>query len=200
MSNTPFKKVWPEVEGKPLATALNATQDLSYPPSPVAPVDNNRDLLKADGLATADSHHGVSDKHILIIRDNQGQQKIDLDSSVYSVGRNPECDIELSSHFASRHHATLLHMPFAEREDCCYCIVDGNLAGKSSTNGLFVNGKKVKVRDLKDGDELIFAPDARASYHRLVFAEHNTLPGHLDATVTHDILHCLDTNDTENAA
>ena len=96
-------------------------------------------------------------------------------------------------------------MPFSEREDCCYCIVDGNLKGDASTNGLFVNGKKIKAQDLKDGDELIFGPDARASYHRLVVVEDNNKPINLeevdlDETVANNIFNCLEGSDAEIAA
>ncbi|NJN21732.1 MAG: FHA domain-containing protein [Leptolyngbya sp. RL_3_1] len=171
-------------------------------------MDHHLGLLKAVDLAidepaatvAPDSHPEPRDQHILIVEDNQGQRKIDLHGSIYSVGRNPDCDISLVSQFASRHHATFLYMPFSEREDCCYCIVDGNIKGQSSTNGLFINGRKMKARDLRDGDEIIFGPDARASYHRLTFSAEPTVPGGLDETITADIFDCLQTDDAESIA
>jgi pSer/pThr/pTyr-binding forkhead associated (FHA) protein len=170
-------------------------------------MDNHLGLLKATDRAIGppeapavgdapDLNQAARDRHILIVEDGQGQRKIDLHGSIYSVGRNPNCDISLVSQFASRHHATFLYMPFAEREDCCYCIVDGNIKGQSSTNGLFINGRKMKARDLRDGDEIIFGPDARASYHRLTFLAEPTVPGELEETITADIFDCVTPDDT----
>jgi hypothetical protein len=54
---------------------------------------------------------------------------------VYSIGRDPRCDIRLFSQFVSRRHATLVRLP---REDgsSFYRIVDGDAKGKPSANGL----------------------------------------------------------------
>ncbi|MGD1907506.1 MAG: FHA domain-containing protein [Leptolyngbyaceae cyanobacterium] len=205
----PFKKVCPQVKEQSLNTALNQSiDDIGHGSNQKGTsMDQSQNRLQTEGLETdlLDSEQDIRDRHILIIHDGQGRHKVDLSNSVYSVGRSPECDIELSSQFASRHHATFLYMPFSEREDCCYCIVDGNLKGDASTNGLFVNGKKIKAQDLKDGDELIFGPDARASYHRLVVVEDNNKPINLeevdlDETVANNIFNCLEGSDAEIAA
>nr|WP_309224499.1 FHA domain-containing protein [Halomicronema sp. CCY15110] len=49
--------------------------------------------------------------NIFIVEDSKGRREIILDGSVYSIGRDPKCDIRLSSQFVSRHHATLVQLP-----------------------------------------------------------------------------------------
>jgi pSer/pThr/pTyr-binding forkhead associated (FHA) protein len=103
---------------------------------------------------------------ILIVEDSQGRREITLESSVYSIGRDPKCDIRLASQFVSRHHATLVQLP---KDDATYYyrIVDGNLKGKPSANGMLINGRKLQAHDLKNEDEIVFGPQARAIYYQL---------------------------------
>jgi hypothetical protein len=72
------------------------------------------------------------------------------------IGRSRDCDIQLNDGNASRRHAEL------RQEGASYWIVD-----LGSTNGLEVNGKRVKRAKLRDGDtitigstELTFGRDA----------------------------------------
>lgn len=112
---------------------------------------------------------------ILIVEDSKGRREIMLDGSVYSIGRDPKCDIRLSSQFVSRHHATLVQLP---RDDNTYYyrIVDGNLKGKPSANGMLINGRKLQAHDLKNEDEIVFGPQARAIYYQLRRDAASTLP------------------------
>ncbi|NEP20243.1 MAG: FHA domain-containing protein [Leptolyngbya sp. SIO4C1] len=103
---------------------------------------------------------------ILIVEDSQGRREIILDGSVYSIGRDPKCDIRLSSQFVSRHHATLVQLP-RDDESFYYRIVDGNLKGKPSANGMLINGRKLQAHDLSNEDEIVFGPQARAIYYQL---------------------------------
>jgi pSer/pThr/pTyr-binding forkhead associated (FHA) protein len=45
-----------------------------------------------------------------------------------------------------------------------YQIIDGDIQGNPSTNGLYVGGQRVEFRDLEDGDEIQFGSDATATY------------------------------------
>jgi pSer/pThr/pTyr-binding forkhead associated (FHA) protein len=45
-----------------------------------------------------------------------------------------------------------------------YQIIDGDIQGTPSTNGLYVGGQRVEFRDLEDGDEIQFGNDATATY------------------------------------
>jgi len=112
---------------------------------------------------------------ILIVEDSKGRREITLDGSVYSIGRDPKCDIRLSSQFVSRHHATLVQLP-KDDNSYYYRIVDGNLKGKPSANGMLINGRKLQAHDLKNEDEIVFGPQARAIYYQLKRDASSTLP------------------------
>jgi pSer/pThr/pTyr-binding forkhead associated (FHA) protein len=104
--------------------------------------------------------------HLLIIEDDKGRREYTLDSPVYSIGRDPKCDIRLVSQFVSRRHATLVQLP-NEDGSYYYRIVDGNLKGKPSANGLLINGRKLQAHDLHDQDKVVFGPQVQAMYYLL---------------------------------
>lgn len=104
--------------------------------------------------------------HLLIIEDDKGRREFVLDAPVYSIGRDAKCDIRLVSQFVSRRHATLVQLP-NENGTYYYRIVDGNLKGKPSANGLLINGRKFQQHDLKNEDEIVFGPQVRAIYYLL---------------------------------
>ena len=95
---------------------------------------------------TSDAHQS----HLLIIEDDKGRREYALDSPVYSIGRDPKCDIRLVSQFVSRRHATLVQLP-NEDGSYYYRIVDGNL----------------QAHDLRDQDRVIFGPQVQATYYLL---------------------------------
>lgn len=103
---------------------------------------------------------------ILIVEDRQGRRKVVLERSIYSVGRDASCDIRIASQFISRHHATLMQLP---RDDGTfyYRLVDGDFKGKLSSNGMLINGRKLRAHDLANEDEIVFGPQARAIYYQL---------------------------------
>ncbi len=104
--------------------------------------------------------------HLLIIEDEKGRKEFPLEDAVYSIGRDPSCDVRLFSQFVSRQHATLVRR---QREDGShyYRIVDGNLKGKRSANGLLINGRKLQAHDLENEDEIVFGPQVSAKYYLL---------------------------------
>lgn len=104
--------------------------------------------------------------HLLIIHDDKGQREFVLDGPVYSIGRDPKCDIRLVSQFVSRRHATLVQL-LNDNGSYYYRIVDGNLKGKASANGLLINGRKLQAHDLQNEDEVVFGPQVRAKYYLL---------------------------------
>lgn len=103
--------------------------------------------------------------HILSIQDDTGSREIVLNNAIYSIGRDPGCDIRLLSQFASRRHATLIQL-LNEDGSFSYRIVDGVPRGKPSANGLMINGRKLQAHNLQHGDEIVFGPSARASYYQ----------------------------------
>jgi diguanylate cyclase (GGDEF)-like protein len=92
-------------------------------------------------------------RHFLIIEDSQLQKIIELEASIYSLGRHSDCSIELNSPAVSRHHATLIKRDLPNQE-YGYILIDGNLEGKKSQNGILVNGLKI-VRHLLENNDLI---------------------------------------------
>lgn len=104
--------------------------------------------------------------HLLIIEDDKGRREFILDAPLYSIGRDPKCDIRLISQFVSRRHATLVQLT-NDNGVFYYRIVDGNAKGRMSANGLLVNGRKLQAHDLKNEDEIVFGPKVRAIYYLL---------------------------------
>lgn len=112
-------------------------------------------------MAGQQKHH-----HLLIIEDDKGRKEFPLEEAVYSIGRDPKSDIRLHSQFVSRRHATLVRRQ-SEDGSPYYQIVDGNLKGKASVNGLVINGRKLQAHDLQDEDEVVFGPQVSAKYYLL---------------------------------
>ena len=102
--------------------------------------------------------------HILTIEDPSFVREIQLDAATYSIGRHSSNDIVLSCQKASRNHATLLRRTDVKTNQCSYWILDGDLQGNRSRNGIYVNGKKSLVHELKSGDRVHFSGDASIKY------------------------------------
>lgn len=114
------------------------------------------------------------EEHILILTDGKGHREIQLKDETYSLGRGLQCDIVLQSQFVSRHHATLVRRKTDDEN--CYRIIDGNSEGKTSVNGLLVNGKKVRFHDLKHRDKVVFGPQVEAIYEYREYDIFPTIP------------------------
>lgn len=124
--------------------------------------------------------------HLLIVEDDQGQWELLLEEPIYSIGRDPKCDIRLVSQFVSRRHATLVQFPHDDGLSYYYRMVDGNLRGKLSANGLLINGQKLSARDLQDRDEIVFAPKIKVIY-RLIDQDDQAASNVESTTVSHPI-------------
>ena len=121
--------------------------------------DCSNDLLMADP---------INESYLLIIEDDQGRKEFPLEHPTYSIGRDKDCDIRLFSQFVSRRHATLLRVSRDHTSGrYFYRIIDGDAKGKTSSNGIMINGRKVLVHDLKNEDEVVFGPQVRAIYYLL---------------------------------
>ncbi len=114
------------------------------------------------------------EEHILVVTDGKGHREIKLNDETYSLGRGAQCTIVLQSQFVSRHHATLIRRQ--EEDGNCYRIIDGDSEGKTSVNGLLINGKKVRFHDLKHGDKVIFGPQVEAVYEYREYDIFPTIP------------------------
>ncbi|MEA5509602.1 EAL domain-containing protein [Crocosphaera sp. UHCC 0190] len=106
-------------------------------------------------------------RHIIIIEDRKYRQTICLQEETYSIGRHPQNSIVINSYQASRHHGTLMRRKNRMTNEYCYWIVDGDLDGNKSRNGVYVNGDKCLVKELKSGDLINFGCEVNATYYGL---------------------------------
>ena len=114
-------------------------------------------------------------EHVLIVQDGKGQREVILVKDTYSLGRGEVCDIRLHSQFVSRHHATLLKRSHDDGTDY-YRIIDGDSEGKTSVNGMLIDGRKVLFHDLKHGDKVLFGPQVFAIYQYRYYDVFPTIP------------------------
>jgi len=86
-----------------------------------------------------------------------------LDGDVYTIGRGPNCDIRLKSKEISTNHASLIRVGD-----------NWKIKDEGSSNGTFVNGRKVSEQALNPGDKIQLNGSKIAIFTR-VFAEEETL-------------------------
>jgi diguanylate cyclase (GGDEF)-like protein/PAS domain S-box-containing protein len=102
----------------------------------------------------------------LIELDYEGKNELVLlENSTYSIGRDPSNDIVIDSIAVSRQHAILLRISIDQSENHIFRIVDGDLKGKRSTNGIHINGRQQKSYILKHGDFIDFGKGIKATYY-----------------------------------
>ncbi|PSF38361.1 diguanylate cyclase [Aphanothece hegewaldii CCALA 016] len=125
-------------------------------------------------------------QHIFIIEDPKGRRTISLEEVKYTIGRHSDNQIVVYSTQASRYHATLVRKTNSQTQDYSYWILDGNLEGCKSQNGIYVNGEKCLVHELKNGDLINFGCDINASYHQFsnFFDSLMNLDGSPDVEIT----------------
>jgi diguanylate cyclase (GGDEF)-like protein/PAS domain S-box-containing protein len=105
-------------------------------------------------------------RHILVIEDRKGRRILSLEEDVYTIGRDSNNAIVLYDYQVSRTHATIIRTVDDEDvQNFSYRIIDGNLEGKTSTNGIYINGRPSVSHQLKHGDSISFASEAKASYY-----------------------------------
>ena len=104
-------------------------------------------------------------QHLLIIEDEKGKRTVTLKSATCSIGRDLSSSIILHSSQISRQHAILLRTTVPETDSYLFRLIDGNLQGKRSTNGIVVNGHSCISHDLTHGDEIVFGGEVRARYY-----------------------------------
>jgi diguanylate cyclase (GGDEF)-like protein len=95
-------------------------------------------------------------KYALIIKDHAGVRAYPLNADRTTIGRQPNNDIVLSSRGISRSHATI-HI----RQNIPW-IVDGDINGRASVNGLTINNSPRRSSKLQDGDIVTFCKEVRA--------------------------------------
>lgn len=108
----------------------------------------------------------VDFRHIFVIEDQKARRIISLEEPTYSIGRESSNDIIIYDHVVSRHHATLVRIkPTPNIDNYSYRILDGDLEGNRSRNGLMINGQGTESHELKHGDVILFGSQSKASYY-----------------------------------
>lgn len=99
----------------------------------------------------------------LSIEDQNGfQRTVDLKDKDYSIGRRSQYDISFPSETSvSRHHADIL-------------FINGQyeLHDRNSTFGTFCNGKKIKSKVLRNGDQIVFG---KCKHIKVLFNEESKI-------------------------
>ncbi|MBR8827216.1 MAG: EAL domain-containing protein [Gomphosphaeria aponina SAG 52.96 = DSM 107014] len=113
-------------------------------------------------------------RHTLTIETGNKSKKILLEEQVYSLGRHSSNAIILSDSKVSRNHGTLLQVKYKDQDEV-FWIIDGDLKGNRSTNGLFVNGKRCLSHELKSGDVILFGSGAVRGKYEMVYHASSTL-------------------------
>jgi len=103
-------------------------------------------------------------RHVLVIEDQKSRRIVSLHENTYTIGRDPNSTVILYDRQVSRHHATLVRVNDYQSQEYFYRVIDGNLQGKRSTNGITVNGNPCLTHELKNGDVVRFGSKSQISY------------------------------------
>jgi general secretion pathway protein A len=97
------------------------------------------DVQQAPAAAGAD--HGQSVGRILLASDGKTVIERELKPGRLVIGRTPDNDLQIDSKFISRHHCQIVTQADA-------CVIED----LNSTNGIYVQSKRVRRYNLNDGD------------------------------------------------
>lgn len=109
-------------------------------------------------------------RHILAVESGTWKKNFFLDKNSYSIGRNSTNSLIINHRVISRNHSSLIKVTYSSQKDSnqkenLFWIVDGDLKGNRSTNGIYVNGKQCLCHALKPGDVIFFGGiEVKAKY------------------------------------
>ncbi len=106
-------------------------------------------------------------RHLLVIKDRRGKRAIPLTQDIYSLGRSQDNSIVLYGSSVSRQHATIARRVNLANQLAPFEIIDGNLEGTPSTNGLLINGVKRDRTLLQHGDIIELGQGVKITYYTL---------------------------------
>ena len=118
-------------------------------------------------FATASESISRTGLHLLVVEGQNFKRSIYLEDPTYSIGRSSSNSVVISSQDISRYHATLIRRSHIKNNSVSFWILDGDLQGNRSTNGILVNQKKCLVHELKHKDRIDFSQNVRAYYYIL---------------------------------
>ena len=101
--------------------------------------------------------------HALIVKDRNGPKAYWLTAEVYTLGRDADNSICIDSQYVSRKHA-LLYRVSDGKGGFLYQILDGDVNGTPSTNGLFMDDNRIDFLNLENGNEIRMSCDVTVTY------------------------------------
>jgi pSer/pThr/pTyr-binding forkhead associated (FHA) protein len=115
-------------------------------------------------------------RHVLIVESPESRRAVSLNNNVFTIGRHPQNDLMINDVLASRHHATVAWMRYAEgsRSDYSYWIIDGKGKRQKSRNGILINGKRKSLHRLISGDIILIGSDIKISYNYITYNTDNS--------------------------
>jgi diguanylate cyclase (GGDEF)-like protein len=106
-------------------------------------------LIDMGGLEAARQLEEGKEPLLLVCHGLQRGRPIPVRGGICTVGRGPRCDVSLQGRGLSRIHARIVFTPETG-------VV---LEDAGSTNGIYVNGKRVERRNLRDRDVVHLGPE-----------------------------------------
>lgn len=111
-----------------------------------------------------DRYEIKKEHHVLLIDDCRQMRAVVLTAATYSIGRDVNNSIIIPNSAISREHALLLRVPVSGTTHYQYQIVDGNIDGHPSINGIEVNGHNCDAHMLKKGDAITLGGVIKVAY------------------------------------
>lgn len=105
-------------------------------------------------------------EHILVVQDCKDRRMITLKKNIYTLGRASKNGIVIYDRQVSRCHATLVRKQDMGTKKYSFWLIDGDLKGKRSTNGLLINNKQCLSRKLKIGDVIALGDATTLNYYK----------------------------------
>ncbi len=105
----------------------------------------------------ASHRHADTNPSLVVERGSHRGAAVELETSTCIVGRDPDSTLVLADSGVSRQHVKIVRA-----SDGIYNLVD-----LDSTNGVLINGVRLEVTVLREGDRIHIGPDAvlRFTYH-----------------------------------
>jgi pSer/pThr/pTyr-binding forkhead associated (FHA) protein len=119
------------------------------------------------------------ESHVLVIFDGAEPREVLLNAATYSIGRDRRNSIVIPHGAISRQHALLLRVPAPEQRTYRYRIIDGNISGQPSLNGVSINGTSQSNYELQSGDKILLGGAVQAEYSVLKLPSDNKYSGYL---------------------
>ena len=115
------------------------------PTAPDTAANQGGDAAQAADAPAAPQPVSAGAVRVLTRHTEEGREVVHVLGRRTSIGRTPDNDLQIDSRSVSRHHAVILVGP-----------VHSIIEDLNSTNGVYVNGRRITRNTLKDGDTVVF--------------------------------------------